>query len=73
MDQATNERWEELYLKAAKEVDGRKMPQCVAIARETIRARLEDLSQDSNHHEERRRLANAIESLSALEAEARNW
>ena len=68
-----SENWEELYMHAAMEVDGKKMPERVIAARETIRARLEDLSRSSNHHEERQRLANALERLDVLESEARNW
>lgn len=72
-DQPARERWEEAYLLAAKEVDGNKMPERVAAARQTIRTRLADLCHDSDHHQERRRLASAIERLMALEAEAADW
>ena len=68
-----NANWEALYLLAAKEVDSRKVPERVAEVRTAIRARLEDLETSSDHHEERGRLANALERLDSLEADAKNW
>lgn len=68
-----NEKWEQLYMLAAVEVDGKKMPARVGAVREAIRARLEDLRWDSDHHEERQYMEKTLERLNALEAEARNW
>ena len=66
-------KWEEFYRLAALEVDGKKMPERVAAARETIRERLDALSRNGNHHEDRRRLTNALKTLDVLETDARNW
>lgn len=67
------EKWEELYLLAAVEVDGKKMPERIGAVREAIRARLEDLERSSNHHEERVKLKSTMGKLDGLEAEAREW
>ena len=69
----TNEKWEELYVIAAKEVDGKKVPYRVAAVREAIRGRLQDLEGDSDHHEERVNLKTTLAHLDVLEAEARMW
>ena len=68
-----NAKWEDLYMLAAKEVDARKVPQRVAAVREAIRARLQDLQGDSDHHEERAYLATTLGKLDVLESEARRW
>lgn len=68
----SSETWEQLYMLAAMEVDGRKMPERIIAVRETIRARLDDLL-GSGHYEERQHLKNTLEKLDALEAEAREW
>ena len=68
-----NEKWEQLYVLAAMEVDGKKMPERIAVVREAIRARSDDLAQSSDHREERQRMKTTLERLDALEAEARMW
>jgi hypothetical protein len=68
-----SENWEKAYMLAAVEVDGKKMPERVAAVRETIRARLKDLEQSSDHHAERRYMKKTLETLVTLEAEARRW
>lgn len=68
-----NEKWEELYMIAAKEVDGKKVPDRVDAVREAIRGRLQDLEGDSDHHEERVNLKSTLARLDVLEAEARRW
>jgi hypothetical protein len=67
------EQWEELYMLAAKEVDGEKVPERVAAVREAIRGRLQDLEGDSDHHEERVYLKSTLGKLDVLEAEAQTW
>ena len=69
----SNERWEELYLLAATEVEGKKMPERVAAVRSAIRGRLQDLETSSDHHEERVKLASTLERLDSLEADAQKW
>jgi hypothetical protein len=68
-----NQEWEELYLLATTEVDGRRVPERVAAVREAIRARLQDLETSSDHHEERVRLASTLKRLGWLEVEAQKW
>jgi hypothetical protein len=68
-----NEKWEELYMVAATEVDGKRVPERVAAVREAIRARLLDLETSSDHHEERGRLASSLKRLGWLEVEAQKW
>ena len=68
-----NEKWEELYLIAATEVEGKKVPERVAAVRKAIRGRLQDLETSSDHHEERVRLASSLERLDSLEADAKKW
>lgn len=73
MNEPNNENWEKLYRLAALEVDGKKMPERVAAVRETIRARLKELEQSSDHHAERRLMKRTLERLVTLETDARNW
>lgn len=68
-----SEKWEELYVLAAKEIAGKRMPERVAAVREAIRGRLQDLEQSSDHHAERRRLETALRALNVLEADAEKW
>lgn len=68
-----SEKWEELYVLAAKESDGKKMRERVAAGREAIRGRLLDLEQSSDHHAERHRLETALGVLNVLEADAQKW
>ena len=67
------DKWEELYILAALEVEGKKMPWRVAAVRETIRARLKELEQSTDHREERQQIKRTLERLDALEVDARNW
>lgn len=69
----SNEGWEELYLLAATEVDGKKVPVHVAAVRTAIRRRLQDLETSSDHHEERVILTRTLERLDSLETDAREW
>ena len=69
----TGEKWEQLYLRAAVEVDGKKMPQRIAAVRDAIQARLQNLAQSSDHHEERQDLTRTLRKLDDLEADAQKW
>ena len=69
----STDNWEELYILAATEVDGKRMSERAAAVRTAIRERLQDLQTSSNHHEERIRLASALERLDTLEADAKKW
>lgn len=68
-----SEDWEQLYLLAAVEVNGKKMPERVSAVRHAIQARLQDLAQSSNHHEERHKLWRTLRRLDVLEADAQKW
>lgn len=67
------DNWEELYILAATEVDGKRMPERAAAVRSAIRERLQNLQTGNNHHEERIRLASTLERLDSLEADAKKW
>jgi hypothetical protein len=68
-----NQKWQELYLLAAKEADGKKVPERATAVRRAIRERLEHLEGDGNHHDEKLRLKTALKTLNTLETEARRW
>jgi hypothetical protein len=68
-----NERWEELYVQTALEVDVQKMQERIAATRRAIAGRLRDLEYDSNHHDERRTIKHALDVLSQLEIETQAW
>lgn len=67
------QKWVESYLRAALEVDGRKMPGRIVAAREAVAARLKDLEGNSNHHAERHEMQSALAALTCLEDETRIW
>ena len=67
------EKWEDLYWLAALEVDGEKMPERIAAAREAVRGRLLDLAQDSDHHAEREGMRRALRNLDVIQAESKEW
>ena len=69
----TREKWKQLYLLAAVEVDGKKMRERIAAVREAIQARLQDLAQSSDPHEERQNLGRTLRKLDVLEADAQKW
>ncbi len=58
---------------AAKEVDGKKVPDRVDAVREAVRGRLQDLETSSDYQEERVRLASTLERLDSLETDAQKW
>jgi hypothetical protein len=55
-----NEKWQQLYMLAATEVDGNKIPERIAAVREAIRGRLQDLEHSSDHHAERKQLKDSL-------------
>ena len=61
--------WVKLYLRAALEVDGQKMPWRIVTAREAIAERLKDLEGSSDHHAERHEMQSALATLTRLEDE----
>ena len=69
----THEKWEQLYLVAATEVDGKKIPERVAAVREAIRGRLQDLEHSRDHHSERKQLKDTLIHLDVLQTESREW
>jgi hypothetical protein len=66
-----NKDWEQLFGETLREADSQKMPERIAVTRQAIAGRLWDLQHDSDHHTERRRINNALNSLRVLEAETR--
>ena len=68
-----NEQWQELYLLAATESDGNKMPEKVFAVRKAIRGRLQDLEHSTDHHAEREQMKTTLARLNILEADARMW
>ena len=68
-----NDKWEELYLLAAIEVDGKKMPGRIATVRKAIRGRLRGLAQSSDHHGEKQKMETTLKNLDVLETESREW
>ena len=68
-----NHSWEEVYRFAVLEVDGRKMPEQISAARDAIRGRLREMDGDSDHHEERDRLEQALTALKTLTTESQAW
>jgi hypothetical protein len=68
-----NDKWEQLYLQAAMETDGMKVPQRVAAVKEAIQGRLQDLEQSTDHHNEREQMKMTLPRLDSLEADAQRW
>ena len=67
------EKWQEVYRRAAVEVDGQKIPGRVAAARQAIGERLEVLEGDLDCTEERQQIGDALRGLATLELEVRSW
>jgi hypothetical protein len=68
-----DKQWVEAYLRAALEIDGRKMPERIVAAREAVGGRLKDLENNSDHHAERHEMQSALAALTNLEDETRFW
>jgi hypothetical protein len=65
--------WVEAYLRAAREIDGQKMPERIIAAREAVFGRLKDLEGNSDHHAERHEMQSALAALTNLEDETHIW
>jgi hypothetical protein len=65
--------WEEVYLRAALEVDVQKMSERILTAREAVAERLKELEGTSDHHAERHEMQAARAALTSLEHETRIW
>jgi hypothetical protein len=63
------QKWVELYLRAALEVDGQETPWRIVTAREAVAARLKDLEGNRNHHAERHEMQSALAALICIEDE----
>jgi hypothetical protein len=68
-----NTVWVKAYLRAALEVDARKMRGRIATAREAVARRSKDLEGNSDHHAERHEMQLALAALTSLEGETRIW
>jgi hypothetical protein len=62
--------WRELYQRALLELDIEKLRELIVAAEKAISDCLQTIGEDSNHHAERRDIADALSSLRALK---RNW
>ncbi len=67
------QEWVKSYLRAALEVDVRKMPGRIVDAREAVAERLKDLEGNQDHHAERHEMQAALAALTGLEDETRIW
>ena len=67
------EDWVELYLTAALEVDGEKMPERIVAARDAVADRVQALKGNPDHHAERHEIESALAALTSLEDEASIW
>jgi hypothetical protein len=57
------EKWEDVYRRAVLEMDGRKMPERVADARQAICDRMQRLAGDGNGGEERRGMQKSLRPI----------
>lgn len=58
--------WQEKYQAALIEVDSKRLPGRIEAAEKAIFDRLQELSQSSDHHTERRVMGDALQSLRFL-------
>ena len=65
-----NQKRDQLYLLAAVEIDGKKMPDRIVAVRQAIKGRLQDLERRTDRYGERRRLNTSLKILDILEADA---
>jgi hypothetical protein len=59
-------QWQNEYAAALVELDREKVPERVAAAETAIFSRLQQLSQNSDHHTERQAIKDALQSLKFL-------
>jgi hypothetical protein len=58
--------WQKEYQAAVLEIDPTQLPRCIEAAETAIYKRLQQLSQDSDHHTERQVIEDALQSLRFL-------
>ncbi len=61
------EEWTHFYDLAVSKVNGKQLSERIVDARRAIARRLQDLTGDENHRNERERIAKALKSLQRLE------
>ena len=65
--------WQTLYQEALLEVDKKKLEAKIHLAEWKIFQRLQTISADSNHHEERVAIADALNTLRSLKLGSLNY
>ena len=66
MNEAESQPWYQLYTSAVAELDPMRLIERVEATEAAIRGRLRDLQYDSDHHDERQRMADARRTLAFL-------
>jgi len=66
MNEAEAQPWYQLYTSAIAELDPKRLIERVEATEAAIHGRLQDLQYDSDHHEERQRMADAQRTLAFL-------
>ena len=66
MDEEESQPWYQLYASAVVELDPKQLIERVDETEAAIHGRLRDLQYDSDHHEERQRMADAQQVLALL-------
>ena len=66
---AEDKPWFEVYRAAMLELDPQKLPGRIVAAKEAVQLRLTDLQGDTDHHEERQQMEDALRNLRVLERE----
>ena len=66
MNEGKSQPWYQLYAAAVVELDRKQLIERVDATEAAIHGRLRDLQYDSDHHEERRRIADAQRVLAFL-------
>jgi hypothetical protein len=66
MPEPERQHWEELYRAALVELDGQKLHSRILLAEEAMQQRLRSLRNNSNHHEERHAIDDALQNLRVL-------
>jgi len=66
LNKAESQSWYQLYASAVVELDHERLIERVNAAEVAIQGRLQDLQYDSDHHEERRLMADARYTLASL-------
>jgi hypothetical protein len=66
MEDATSQAWYALYAETMVELDHKQLLERMEATEAAIHGRLHDLPNDSDHHEERRKIQDAIRNLTLL-------